>query len=231
MRPITDPAVVSEFRSLVGSLMFLTIAVRADLAYSVGFLSRYMCKPNELLLGLGKRILRYCKGSKNLGLKYNYGNTDGLHGYCDADWGGEVAGRRSTTGYCYMLSGGAVAWRSKLQASVAKSTMEAEYMALSHAVSECVYLKSLAAHLQYFVDGPVMIFEHNQGCIDIALSTTTNPKTKHIEIHFHYVRELINTSQVSVTHKPGGDMVADILTKPLGKLLFQKHVKVLMNFE
>eukprot|EP00873_Tetraselmis_striata_P006316 jgi/Tetstr1/426580/TSEL_016858.t1 len=121
------------YQALVGSLLYAMVATRPDIAEAVSKLCRVMAKPEERHWQAAKRVLRYLKGTKTLGLTFSNGKADGLlHGYCDADWAGDVVSRRSTTGSVFMLCGTAVSWKSQLQATVALSTAEAEYMALKH---------------------------------------------------------------------------------------------------
>eukprot|EP00873_Tetraselmis_striata_P020669 jgi/Tetstr1/440933/TSEL_029202.t1 len=113
------------YQALVGSLLYAMVATRPDIAEVVSKLCRVMAKPEERHWQAAKRVLRYLKGTKTLGLTFSGGKADGLlHGYCDADWAGDVVSRRSTTGFVFMLCGAAVSWKSQLQATVALSTAE-----------------------------------------------------------------------------------------------------------
>ncbi len=128
------------------------------------------------------------KGTLNLALKYERSDSGTLIGYSDADWAGDQDDRRSTTGNVFLLGGGAVSWLSKKQSTVALSTAEAEYVALSQAAQECVWLRRLLSDLGMDVS-PVMILEDNQGAIAIAKNPVDHSRTKHIDIRYHYIRE------------------------------------------
>ena len=134
-----------SYQSLVGSLMYLTTCTRPDIAYAVGMLSRYSSKPNQSHWVAAKRVFRYLKGTINFGLMYS--DDSCVLGYSDADWAGDVDDRKSTSGYMFRIAGGPVSWRSRKQDTVALSTAEAEYVALSSAAQECVWMRRLVAEL------------------------------------------------------------------------------------
>lgn len=112
-----------------------------------------------------KRILRYLKGTTNIGILYKQDGSDKCVGYSDADWAGDTSDRKSTSGYIFMLSGGLISWSSKKQKCVALSTAEAEYVALSGAAQECLWLKQLEVELGCPTEGPTLTFEDNQSTI------------------------------------------------------------------
>ncbi|KAL5474647.1 hypothetical protein EMCRGX_G026628 [Ephydatia muelleri] len=137
---------VTKFQELIGGLMYLVTCTRPDIAAAVGELARVMSQPSKLHWSAAKHVLRYLKGTK--GLSLTYGNArdeerENLIGFSDANFGGDSATARSTTGYAFILNGAAVSWKSKLQSVVALSTAEAEYMALCETVKEAVYLQQL----------------------------------------------------------------------------------------
>uniref|UniRef100_A0AAV1T564 Polyprotein n=1 Tax=Peronospora matthiolae TaxID=2874970 RepID=A0AAV1T564_9STRA len=131
------------FRNAVGCLMYLMVGTRPDLAAAVGVLSQFSADPCPTHWQALKRVLRYIQGTKEYVIEYQATNNDKLHGYSDADWAGDVESRRSTSGYTFILNNGCVSWRSKKQSTVALSSTEAEYMALSEAAQEAIWLKAL----------------------------------------------------------------------------------------
>src|SRR5881275_1429348 len=138
----------NEYASIVGGLMFAACVTRPDIMCAVGQLSQFLNKPTSKHLLAAKRILRYLKGTLNLGIHYGHPATP-LVGFLDADWAGNLDTRRSTTGYVVMLNNGAVAWRSQYQAMVALSTMEVEYMALTEVTKELKWIHTFFTELGY----------------------------------------------------------------------------------
>ncbi|XP_074099282.1 uncharacterized protein LOC141527613 [Cotesia typhae] len=129
LRPGKDPEKQvknPEYRELVGSLMYLSVATRPDIAHTVSVLSQFNERPNEEHWGAAKRVLRYLKGTTNLSLVYNR-PVDKITGYADADWGNDPADSKSYTGYVFLLAGAAISWKSRKQRTVALSTTEAEF--------------------------------------------------------------------------------------------------------
>ena len=121
-----------------------------------------------------------------------------------------------------MLANGAVSWMSKKQATVALSTAEAEYIALSAATREAIWLRRLLTDIGVPLKGPTVIHEDNQGAIAIARNPVSHARTKHIDIRYHFVCEGIQNGAVDLKYVPTDEMVADILTKPLPKHRFKK---------
>ena len=141
-RMIHVPIDVREYQMAIGCLTYATTATRPDLAAAVGILSKYMARPGKDHWQGVKRVLRYVKGTLNSGLTFTaHGNNYVLYGYADADWGGDVETRRSTSGYVFQIQNNTISWCSKRQASVSRSTTEAEYIALSTACQEAVWLR------------------------------------------------------------------------------------------
>ncbi|TJX47833.1 Ty1/Copia family ribonuclease HI, partial [Soehngenia saccharolytica] len=154
----------APFREAVGALMHLMTATHPDIAYAVGYVSRFMENPQEEHWVAAKRIFRYLQGTKTHGICFKPGDKIDFRGYSDADWAGDIESRRSTSGYAFMMNGGCISWRSKKQRTVALSSTEAEYMALSEATQEAVWLKVFLCELgEMASDEAVKIYEDNQG--------------------------------------------------------------------
>ena len=166
--------------------------------------------------------MRYLKGTANYGIKYQKSDSGNLIGYSDADWAGDCDDRHSTTGNLFLMAGGPVSWLSKKQAIVALSTSEAEYVAVSTATQEAVWLRRLLLDLKSPLDCPTVIMEDNQGAIAIARNPIVQTRTKHIDIKYHYVREAVQDGVISLQYCPTNDMIADLLTKGLSKEKFER---------
>jgi len=167
------------------------------------------------------------------GLVFDKSSSCVLQGYSDADWSGDHQTRRSTTGFTFIFGGAAVSWGSKLQKTVALSTMEAEYMALCEASKEAVWLNKLAQSVATqglrtaISGGPINIKVDNSRCIDFSKNPVEHKRTKHIDIRYHFVREAIKTDKVTLEHCATDDMVAEPMTKELGKTKHDKPVEAM----
>lgn len=225
LRTFEDENYVSEFpyQQMIGSLMYLAVLTRPDISFAVGYLSQFNNCHTKEHCSYVKRILRYLKHTKHYGLKYTAGGNPILEGFVDADWGGNIIDRRSYTGLCFTLSGCVISWETKKQQTVALSSSEAEYMALTEACKESVYLRNLQYEITrkiYTID----LYNDNQS----AQKLTTNPiyhkRTKHIDIRYHFCRDCVTNKVVNVRYLPTAEMPADVLTKSLCKV---KHYKFL----
>jgi hypothetical protein len=136
--------------------------------------------------------------------------------YVDADFGGDVDSRRSTTGFAFMLFGTCVSWQSKLQRTVATSTTEAEYMAAAAGAREMLWMKILCADLGLLL-GQVRLQCDNQACIKIIKNPISSARSKHIDIQYHFVRERVAKGEVAIEYCMTQAMVADVLTKPVAR--------------
>ena len=210
------------FRSAVGSLIYLVTGTRPDIAVAVGEVAKFCNNPGKTHWAAVKRILRYLKGTENHGLLFNPSN-DTLVGYSDADWAGDLDSRRSTTGYLFMIGGVPVSWKSKRQPTVALSTAESEYMALSAACQEAIWLRRILRNFSSEQKSSTIVFEDNQGCIALAKNPVAHDRTKHIDIRYHFIRDLIESGDIDVKYKMTEEMLADILTKGMN---LERHVKL-----
>ena len=159
------------------------------------------------------------KGTLNFGLKYSDGSPE-LVGYSDSDWAGDIDTRRSTSGYVFQIGNGTISWSSKKQATVAKSSTEAEYVALSMAAQEAIWLNQLMGDLGQNMDRPITIFEDNQGAMELAKNPKYHNRTKHIDICHHFVRERVMSNDIKVIYCSTKDNIAD-MTKALPKSSFE----------
>jgi len=221
------------YREAVRSLMYLMVGTRPDLSFAIGKLSRFVsCYGRENCAAI-KRVLRHVKGSMDKGLVFDKNSSCVLQGFSDADWAGDHETRRSTTGFTFIFGGAAVSWGSELQKTVALSTIEAEYMALCEASEEAVWLNKLVQSVATqglrtaISGGPINIKVDNSGCIAFSKNPVEHKRTKHIDICYHFVREAITTDKVILEHCATDDMVADPMTKELGKTKHDKHVEAM----
>lgn len=219
------------YRRAVGSLIYLAICTRPDISYSVGLLSQHLERPAQQHWDGFIHILRYLKGTRTLAIHYGDTSVDKTlagnqswsypYGHVDANWAGYRSTRRSTTGYLFKLFGGAISWRSKLKPTVALSSTEAEYRSTTEAGQEATSLRRLLQGFGFYTPEPTSLHCDNLGAIQLTSKSVFHARTKHIKIQYHYIRELVKLKTVSLVHCARKNMMADILTKPLGKGPFQ----------
>ena len=208
-------------------MTYISTATRPDISVAVSVLSSYMSEPSKDHWNGVKRIFRYLKETMNFGLKFTAEdeereNGDELHGYSDANWAGDVDTGRSTSGYVFKVANCTVSWSSKKQASVTKSTTEAEYVTLSQATQEAIWLRRLLSDIGCRSEEPTVIFEDNQGAIEISKNAKFHNRTKHIDVRFHFIREKVLLNEVKVIYLSTEEMLADVMTKELTKGKFEK---------
>ena len=205
---------VETYQSARGSLMYAMLGTRPNIAYAVGLVSQFNHSPEAEHWIAVKRIFRYLAATRNLGLCYGASNLSG--GFLDADWGaGED--RKAVGGFVFLLNGGAISWTSKKQTSIVLSTTQAEYMAMTQAASEILWLRVLLDELGAFahIEHLSQLNGDNQGALTLAWNPEYHARTKHIDIQRHFVRELVTAEKVHLEYCPTSEMIADIMTKAL----------------
>ncbi|UYV78459.1 hypothetical protein LAZ67_16001473 [Cordylochernes scorpioides] len=195
-----EPVKKEEYQSLIGSLIYLSVSTRPDIAYAVSALGQFSNDPRRQHWNAAKRVLRYLKGT--LCLKITYEKTNET------------------------LYGGPIAWESKKQQTVALSSTESEYIALCEAGKEAVYLRALLDEMGFgeLLNEPTVLKTDNQGAQQLARNPVHHARTKHIDIKWHYIRSICSDGLIEVVHIPTQENVADILTKGLPRVLYDKHV-------
>ncbi|KAM2004372.1 hypothetical protein ACFX15_027830 [Malus domestica] len=211
------------YANVVGSLMYAMVCIRPDISQAVSIVSRYMHNPGKGHWQAVKWILRYILGTVNVGLLFQQDKVTGqcVVGYVYSDYAGDLDKRRSTTGFVFTIAGGLVSWRSSLQSTVALSTTEAEYMAVTEAIKEAIWLQGLLDDLGVQQDH-VDVHCDSQSAIHLAKNQVHHARTKHIDVRFHFVREIIDEGDILLQKIGTADNPADMLTKPVSLLKF-KH--------
>lgn len=212
------------YRQAIGSLIYLVSCTRPDLAFTVRRLSQYLESPRKQHWEAVKRALRYLWTTRDYGILFDGRHGASVVGYSDSDYAGCTVTRKSTSGYVFLLAGGAISWKSKKQSVVTTSSCEAEYVASCMAAKEAIWLSRLIADLhQETTPAIIPIHVDNNGAKDLAVNATINERSKHIDVQYHFVRQSTCDGKISLERCDTADQVADPLTKPLDKQAHQKH--------
>lgn len=203
------------YRSVLGTVMWGQLATRPDLSFSVSLLARFQANPGIEHWNALMHVIGYIKNTMDYGLTYTRGHGLSPHAFVDADYGGCKDTRRSTSGYVFMMAGGPVTWSSKRQATVALSTVEAEYVAMSRCAQQMKWMHSWLDEVDIPHDLPGVIRGDNRGAIALTKNTKDHGKIKHIDIRHHYIRELIHSKTITIDQVSSSDNLADLFTKPL----------------
>jgi hypothetical protein len=203
------------YRSILGSVMWGQLATRPDLAFAVSLLARFQSNPGINHWSALLHVIGYIKNTIDYGLTYSREYDITPTAYADADYGGCIDTRRSTSGYVFTMAGGAVTWSSKRQATVALSTVEAEYVAMSRCAQQMNWMHSWLDEVDVKYSLPGVIKGDNRGAIALTKNTKDHGKVKHIDIRHHYIRDLVKSGKISIEQVPSSENLADLFTKPL----------------
>lgn len=217
-----------EYRKVVGSLLWLSGNTRPDIAFAVHQLSKYCSKPAVTHWEACKAVMRYLSGPPR-GLVFDKSTPLQPIVYADADLGGDVDTRISTLGHCIFMAGGPVFWRSIRPKNVVLSSAEAEYCSQSEAARTILFLKNVLGELEIDLELPIRMFCDNQSAIAMANNLKGSMRTRHIDIKYHFVRQQVNDGVLSMDWISTSGMIADILTKPLKRILFTKFRNTLVK--
>lgn len=216
------------FKDLVGSLLYLVTCTRPDIAHAVSVASRTGSPTMEHWLRL-KRILRYLKGTIDMGIRFRWEKQPELIGYSDSDYANDVETRRSTTGFVILYGGAPIAWRCQRQSIVTLSTTEAEYVSGCEMVKELLPIRETLIELKAIDEKPTQVRIDNLSTVRIAKDDGGQKRTKHIDVRAKWLNEHEERNIIDVVHVNGSDQAADILTKPLLKTKFQKNRAMLLT--
>uniref|UniRef100_A0A2N9I9N7 CCHC-type domain-containing protein n=1 Tax=Fagus sylvatica TaxID=28930 RepID=A0A2N9I9N7_FAGSY len=216
--PLVD---ATNYRSIVGALQYLTLT-RPDLTHAVNLVCQFMHQPGSSHFQAVKRILRYLQGTLAYGIRILSHSSLTLYGFSDADWAGCPDTRRSTTGYCIYLGANCISWASKKQATVSRSSAEAEYRAMASAAAELTWLTYLLHDLGISLPTPPVLFCDNTSALHMTVNPVFHARTKHIELDFHFVREKVAAGALTTRYVPSQSQIADLFTKAVSKDVFHR---------
>ncbi|GAA5920625.1 hypothetical protein JCM5296_007290, partial [Sporobolomyces johnsonii] len=231
---------------LVGCLLYLACWTRPDIAAAVSRMASFVSKPTQAAWTAAKRIVCYLKGTRDVGIVYRPSpspvqlaamfsfskpllpsSSTSLTAYSDADWAACLDTRRSTTGNVILLAGGPIDWISRRQQTVATSTSQAEYQALAETGGQIVFLRGLLDELGFRQADPTLLRGDNQASHAMAKASSSHRYTRHVDIKYHYIRELVDAGVVSISYITTHDMLADVFTKGLGRDLHLRFVRAM----
>ena len=208
------------YASVVGSLMYAMVCTRPDIAHAVGVVSRFLANPGKEHWMAVKWILRYLRGTSKVCLFFGNGKPM-LDGFTDADMAGDVDSRKSTSGYLMTFAGGAVAWQSRLQKCVALSTTEAEFIAITEACKEVLWLKKFLQELRLKQERYIL-FCDSQSAIHLSKNSSFHVRSKHIDVRYHWIRDVLEMKLLQLEKIHTDNNPSDMMTEALSK---DKHEK------
>ena len=247
-----------DYATVIGMLMYLSTNSRPDIAYAVHQCARFTHSPKHSHAAGVKRILRYLKGTKDQGMILNPSNTLNVDCYVDADFAGTWAVEddqdpvsvKSRSGHLITFMGCPLLWSSKMQTQITLSTMEAEYIALSHAMRDLIAIREILKEISTIVlsNSPPLkpsfstisrsfesipkslVHEDNTACLKFANMPKMSPRTKHIAIPYHFFRTKVEQLEIKVVGIDTNNQLADQFTKGLPQDKFVRDRKSLMGW-
>ncbi|KAH8347582.1 hypothetical protein KR067_009651 [Drosophila pandora] len=202
------------------------MTTRPDILHSTVKLAQRNASPHGEHEAAAKRVLRYLRGTSELQLCFKRTGRD-IHCYVDADWAGDSTDRKSYTGWAFFAAGAAFSWESKKQSVVALSSTEAEYIALSGAAKEAMYIKKLITEMGFGGIKTLQVFSDNQSAQCLAKNPKFHARSKHIDIKYHHVRDMYKSKIINIEYVSTENMIADVLTKNLNRVKHEKCISLL----
>ncbi|KAL2253784.1 UNVERIFIED_CONTAM: Retrovirus-related Pol polyprotein from transposon TNT 1-94 [Sesamum indicum] len=198
------------YSNVIGSIMFLMVCTRPDVAYAISCLSRYMSNPGPPHWEALKWLLRYLRGSENVGIKFSKHSAHAhLIGYVDSNYANDRDSRKSTTSYMFTFCNSCISWKSQLQHIVALSTTEAEYIATTEAFKEALWLSGLLNEIGFLKEKPV-IFSDSQSAIQLCKNPVFHDRTKHIDVRYHFIRDIVGKNEIKLEKISSDENPADM---------------------
>ena len=219
------PIDIRGYQSVIGSLMYLMLGTRPDLAYAVGKLSRFSSNPSIAHFEALDRVLKYLFAYPDLAIKYEQVGDVQPEAFVDADYAGDTSDRKSTAGYAFFMAGAIFSWSSKKEPTIATSTMEAEYIALFFGAQQAAWIWQFQELIGFTPELPITIWCDSKSAIDVAKAEASHKRAKHIDVKFHSIRERISDETILVRHVSSKSNCADVFTKSLGRDIYWKHVE------
>ena len=233
---VSDAELTPKYQRIVGCLLYLAVTTRPDLAYCAMWLGQHNATPTHAHFLAAKHILRYLAGTASLALRFGSplpilpATLSGFMqnvGCSDVDWASDALDRKSISGYSFYFEGSLISWSATKQKSIALSSTEAKYYAMSHAFKEALWLCVFLGLLHSPVPRPFPILSDNQAACSLSNSPAISARSKHIDIRHHFIRAHVQDGSFSTIWIPTDQMPANIFTKPLPFSVFARHRDVL----
>ena len=206
------------YANIVGSIMYIMICTRPNVAHAISVASRYMSNHGKEHWNALKWILKYLKGSVDVGLHFGGGGWSrgdvALRGYCDSDYAANLDNMKSQSGYIFTLYGTTISWKPNLQSVVALSTTEAEYISLTEAAKEALWLQGILQDFDIQQDGVEILCDSNS-TICLAKHQMFHERSKHVDVRRHFIRDEVKKGMIKVVKVPTEENASDMLTKAL----------------
>ncbi|XP_050121377.1 secreted RxLR effector protein 161-like [Malus sylvestris] len=214
------------YASLVGSVMYAQVFTRPDLAFALSVLGRFQSNPGIAHWNVGKKVLRYLKKTRDYVLSYHRVQNLNVVCYSDADLGGCIDDRMSTSGYIFIMVGGAVSWRSRKQTTRVVFTMESEYIGCFEAMRHGIWLRNLICDMKIVksIEEPIKIYCDNTSAVFFAKNNRRSEASRLMDIKYLKLQDEIRNGTIDLEHIGTFNMVADPLTKALHVTAFQRHL-------
>ena len=216
------------YGAIVGSLLYLAVVTRIDIMFAVGVLTHHLKCPTFAACKAACRVLNYLSHHPAIPIRYSGRSLD-LHAFTDSDWASDKDTRRSTSGVIVMMARGPVNWLSKLQPIVAVSSMEAEYIACFFAIQDVVWIRQLLKDLGLERTQSTHVHIDNRSARQLAENPVHHQRSKHIDIKYHWIRDMVAAGTVQLIDVPTEDQRSDFLTKFLRGDVFWRHVRAVMD--
>ena len=213
------------YRSILGKINWGANGTRSDLIQSTSVLSRYQDNPGPAHWKAMLHLMAYIKGTLDYSITYHRGVSITPITYVDASFADDFDTRRSTAGYGVWMAGGLVSWSSKRQPTVALSTTEAEYMSMTRAVQQVMWMYAFLDEVGLPQKYPFVVYGDNAPAIALTKNTKGHARAKHIDVRYHYIREHVTDGSVTIEHVPSDKNLADIFTKQLPQALHHRMVR------
>ena len=217
---------IKQFQAQIECLIYLFTQTRPDIAFAVQKLDRFNLNPTKTAENAVKQMLRYLQDTKDLDITYEEEND--LIGYTDANWAEDTVTRKSTGAYLFTLYEDAFSWSSKLQTCVALSSCESEYMTQTQTSKKAIWISRLLKKLDlsYGLPAqPITVKANNQDAIALSADPKFHSRIKHIDVQWHFVREMVEKGKMRLEYCPTDEMAANGLTKPLNKIKFGRFIE------